>query len=283
MLEGLPIDVVQLDTNGGFASGCNEGWRRGDAPFVLFLNPDARIDPESLGRLVTVLVSDDRAGLVGPKVCYPGGSLHLSLRRFPRRRSTFARALFLHRALPRSGWTDELVRDEAVYDRPGVAEWVSGACMLVRRTLLERLDGLDAGFFLYCEDTDLCKRVSDAGLRRSLRTLRSRRARWRGFRPATGTSACPRMESSPVCREARDSGRRSPRAVRTHSGDVASASSWHRETRARGAVIRGRCTFLHAQYRLAVRVDPARFDSGLTAVAVFAEPPRLCPCPGHTP
>ena len=60
VLEGLPIDVVQLDTNGGFASGCNEGWRRGDAPFVLFLNPDARIDAKSLGRLVAVLVSNDR-------------------------------------------------------------------------------------------------------------------------------------------------------------------------------------------------------------------------------
>jgi N-acetylglucosaminyl-diphospho-decaprenol L-rhamnosyltransferase len=163
VLEGLPIDVVQLDTNGGFASGCNKGWRRGDAPFVLFLNPDASIEPESLRRLVAVLASDARAGLVGPKVSYPGGSLHLSLRRFPRRRSTFARALFLHRVLPRSDWTDELVRDEAVYDRPGVAEWISGACMLVRRTLLERLDGLDEGFFLYCEDTDLCKRISDAG------------------------------------------------------------------------------------------------------------------------
>ena len=49
------------------------------------------------------------------------------------------------------------------YERPGSPEWISGACMLVRRRALEELGGLDEGFFLYCEDTDLCKRLWDAG------------------------------------------------------------------------------------------------------------------------
>jgi N-acetylglucosaminyl-diphospho-decaprenol L-rhamnosyltransferase len=56
------------------------------------------------------------------------------------------------------------VRDAEVYERPGLPEWASGACLLVRRTALERLDGLDEGFFLYCEDLDLCRRLHDLGL-----------------------------------------------------------------------------------------------------------------------
>jgi N-acetylglucosaminyl-diphospho-decaprenol L-rhamnosyltransferase len=163
VLHGLPVDVVQLESNDGFARGCNEGWRRGEAPLVLFLNPDAQIDPESLRRLVAALSSDSRIGIVGPKICYPDGSLHFSLRYFPRVRSTFAQAFFLHRILPRTSWTDEVIRDTAVYERPGPTDWISGACMLVRRSVLERLEGLDEGFFLYSEDTDLCKRARDAG------------------------------------------------------------------------------------------------------------------------
>jgi GT2 family glycosyltransferase len=55
------------------------------------------------------------------------------------------------------------VRDPDAYDHAGTAEWLSGACLLLRRSALEEVDGLDEGFFLYCEDTDLCARLWDAG------------------------------------------------------------------------------------------------------------------------
>ena len=55
------------------------------------------------------------------------------------------------------------MRDRGAYDEAGDAEWLSGACLLVRRSALEQIGGLDEGFFLYCEDTDLCERLADAG------------------------------------------------------------------------------------------------------------------------
>src|SRR4051812_13174606 len=55
VVAGLPVHAIQLDSNGGFAVGCNAGWRRGSAPYVLFLNPDARIDAQSLAVLAGVL------------------------------------------------------------------------------------------------------------------------------------------------------------------------------------------------------------------------------------
>jgi N-acetylglucosaminyl-diphospho-decaprenol L-rhamnosyltransferase len=162
-IADLPLEVVRSGRNGGFSYGCNLGAARGDAPFLLFLNPDARIDPTALSRMLSVLRSDAAAALVGPRIVSDNGELAWSMRRFPRHRSTFAQALFAHRVLPRAAWTDELIRDGAAYDAPATPEWLSGACMLVRRAAFEQVGGFDERFFLYCEDTDLCRRIWDAG------------------------------------------------------------------------------------------------------------------------
>jgi GT2 family glycosyltransferase len=102
-------------------------------------------------------------GAVAPLIRDDDGSIEWSQRRFPRLRSTYAQALFLHRVFPEATWTDELVRDEAAYRVRTSPDWVSGACLLVRRRALEDLGGLDDGFFMYCEDIDVCRRLRDAG------------------------------------------------------------------------------------------------------------------------
>ena len=162
-IADLPVDAVRAPRNGGFAYGCNIGAARGSAPLLLFLNPDARIDAASLRALTDALMADPGTALVGPRILDEGGDLAYSLRRFPRLRSTYAKALFLHRAWPHADWTDELVRDPAAYRCPHAVDWVSGACMLVRREAYEALGGFDEGLFLYCEDTDLCRRLWHAG------------------------------------------------------------------------------------------------------------------------
>jgi GT2 family glycosyltransferase len=162
-VAGLPVETLALSRNGGFAHGCNVGWRAGRAPFVLFLNPDAEIDATSLRTLTSALATDDEAGAIAPTIVTRDGTLDFSQRRFPRLRSTYAQALYLHRLFPRRAWTDELVRDPGAYEVPGSPEWVSGACILVKRAALERIDGWDEGFFHYCEDIDLCRRLWDGG------------------------------------------------------------------------------------------------------------------------
>lgn len=162
-IADLPLQSLALPSNGGFAHGCNAGWRNGSSRYVLFLNPDARIDVASIDRLVAVLESSERTGIVAPRIVDEDGGLHHSLRRFPRLRSTYAQALFLHKLAPTATWADEIVRSAASYEEPGTHEWASGACLLVRRELLEQLGGWDEGFFLYCEDIDLCRRAKLAG------------------------------------------------------------------------------------------------------------------------
>jgi GT2 family glycosyltransferase len=127
------------------------------------LNPDARIDEDSIDALVEVLETAPEVGAVAPRTVDSDGSLDYSQRRFPRLRSTYAQALFLHRLFPTASWSDEVIRDDKAYAVRGTPDWVSGACMLLRRSALEELGGLDEGFFMYSEDVDLCKRLRLAG------------------------------------------------------------------------------------------------------------------------
>ena len=160
----LPVTPIASPRNGGFAYGVNVGVRAGRAPYVLVVNPDAVIDVTSIATLRAALEADRSIALAAPRITNGDGSLQLSLRRFPRLRSTFSQALFLHRVMPRVAWTSEVVRDPLAYERRGSPEWVSGACMLLRRDVLERVGGLDEGFFLYGEDKDLCRRIRDLGM-----------------------------------------------------------------------------------------------------------------------
>jgi GT2 family glycosyltransferase len=159
----LPLRIVRAGRNGGFSFGCNRGAEAGDAEYVLFLNPDAILSPADLEALVASLDADPGVGVAGPRILGSEGELLFSRRRLPRLRSTFAQALFLARLLPRAAWADEMIRDPAAYERASESEWLSGACLLVRRSALEAVGGFDESFFLYCEDTDLCLRLRAAG------------------------------------------------------------------------------------------------------------------------
>jgi hypothetical protein len=205
-VQDLPVTAVPLDTNLGFAHGCNAGWPRGRGEYVLFLNPDARIDPASLSRLTQELDEDPGVGVVGPRIVDEAGALEYSIFRFPRVSSTYAQALFLHRLWPRADWSDEVVRDRTRYETAGPAEWLSGACLLVRRSFLESEGGFDDGFFMYCEDQDLCRRSWARGL--AVRFEPAARA----VHVGGGGASRPREELLPVLAASR------VRCVRKHCG-----------------------------------------------------------------
>jgi N-acetylglucosaminyl-diphospho-decaprenol L-rhamnosyltransferase len=163
VVADLPIRTVTAPRNGGFAYGCNLGTAAGAAEFVLFLNPDARIESKSLSTLVTALRADPALGSVGPKTLGDGGQLHRTQRRFPRLRSTYSQALGLHRVAPFASWASEVIQEPAAYTRPGAPDWLSGSCILMRRSALDDVSGLDEGFFLYSEETDLFRRLRGRG------------------------------------------------------------------------------------------------------------------------
>lgn len=160
LVADLPVEVVAMGRNAGFGAACNAGAAAGDAEALLFLNPDARIEPDAV-RALAAAVGERRVGAAGPRILDDDGATVLSARRDPRLRSALAEALFVHHLLPRAAWTTEFVRDG--YEARHEAEWLSGAALCVRRDAFERVGGFDERFFLYSEDTDLCRRLRDAG------------------------------------------------------------------------------------------------------------------------
>jgi GT2 family glycosyltransferase len=130
------------------------------ARYNLVMNTDITYSPEVVTRLVDFMDANPQAGLAGPKVLYPDGSLQHVCRLLP----TPANML-LRRFLPRSGWTE---RADALYelrwwDHESVANipYFQGSFMLLRTQLCNQLGGFDERFFLYGEDIDLTRRIHE--------------------------------------------------------------------------------------------------------------------------
>jgi N-acetylglucosaminyl-diphospho-decaprenol L-rhamnosyltransferase len=162
-VRDLPLRIVELGRNAGFAAGCNAGAAAGSSGAILFLNPDARITPGDADRLAGVIERDPACGAAGPRIVFEGdGTTQHSVRREPTVASAFAEALFLHHLFRNSDWATENVQhreQEPVADAP----WLIGAALCVRRTAFAQVGGWDERFFMYGEDADLGLRLREAG------------------------------------------------------------------------------------------------------------------------
>jgi GT2 family glycosyltransferase len=158
------IRVIGVSANPGFAAGVNRAAGAASGRYVLLLNPDSIMDGDVPHRLASWLDEHDRVAVAGGRVRQSDGSIQASARRFPDLTTGFAgRTSWLTRAWPANPWSrwNLVVRDEQ-HD-PVEVDWVSGACLMVRREAYDEVGGMDEAFFLYWEDADLCFRLRRAG------------------------------------------------------------------------------------------------------------------------
>lgn len=134
-----------------------------DTEWLLIVNPDVTLSPGAIDRLIATGRSDNSIGSVGPMVRDPDGTVYPSARQLPRLLTGTGHALFGSR-WPSNPWT-RTYRRENEAPVPRDAEWLSGACILVRRTAFEQVGGFDESFFMYFEDVDLGERLLEAGYR----------------------------------------------------------------------------------------------------------------------
>ena len=149
--------------NRGFAYGNNRGLETVDADWVLFLNPDTEILEGSFADLIDTLGSRSTVGLVGVRQVTADGELFPTIRRFPNAIRQFFEALGSERFPVRASWLGERELDLGVYERDVACDWTSGSFMLVRWEAFQSAGFMDERFFLYCEETDLCLRIKQAG------------------------------------------------------------------------------------------------------------------------
>jgi GT2 family glycosyltransferase/glycosyltransferase involved in cell wall biosynthesis len=153
--------VVETGRNAGYAAAINAGLdkRRGVGP-VLVLNPDTRLRPGCLARLLTSL-DQPGVGIAAPRLQDAEGTTLVSLRREPTVRRAFGPALLGARADRFPAWSEVVAGD--VYQHPQTADWATGAALLISPACLRAVGPWDESFFLYSEETDFCLRARDLG------------------------------------------------------------------------------------------------------------------------
>ncbi len=157
-------DVGVLATeNRGFASANNRGLAIVDAEWVLFLNPDTEILSGTLAELLSTARLHPTVGLAGVRQLDGNGVVAPTIRRFPSVVRSLSTSLGGERLPSHASWLGERVLEADLYDRETPCDWTVGSFMLARKEALDRVDGMDERFFLYSEETDLCRRIRQAG------------------------------------------------------------------------------------------------------------------------
>ncbi|CAN5890886.1 hypothetical protein BH23ACT11_BH23ACT11_25580 [soil metagenome] len=158
------VIVIQNPTNEGFARACNQGIAASDGELVVLINPDSLVDHDFFASLEDFFEGNPKAGIAGPRIVDASGTLQLSARREVSFVSgLLGRTSFLTRLFPSSAAVKNLFPAAGSHDEPAEVDWISGACMAVRREALETAGALDERFFMYFEDADLCRRARGSG------------------------------------------------------------------------------------------------------------------------
>lgn len=170
VLEYFPsnskLKVIQSSSNVGFAAGCNLGAAASTGKYLLFLNPDCILQPDSLNKMVQCLQSSADIGMVGGLLMDPDGTEQGGGRRaVPTPWRSFVRAFGLYRFANR--WPrlfyDFYLHKQPLPKQAIEVEAISGACMLVKREAVDEIGLWDEGYFLHCEDLDWCMRFRQKG------------------------------------------------------------------------------------------------------------------------
>jgi len=158
--------VLHNDVPRGLATNLNRGIAETTAELIVNANPDTVPVPGAVTVLREFLATHPRCGIAGPRLVYPDGTPQPSRRRFPTVAGTLWRRtpLRLLRDPSRAQASHYHLGERP--DEPVEADWMLLAFLMLRRSTLDELAGLDEGFRLYGEDIDLCYRAARAGWER---------------------------------------------------------------------------------------------------------------------
>lgn len=153
------ISLRVSKSNVGFGAGNNSALPVAKGRYILFLNSDTVVHPGALSMLVAYADSRDDLGVVGAKLINADGSLQYSCRHFPNLATGFFRNTPLGRLFPTNKFNADYLMSSWDHAEPREVDWVSGAALMLRASLIPEVAGFDEDYYMYCEDVDLCWRV----------------------------------------------------------------------------------------------------------------------------
>ena len=156
--------LIRNEQNLGFARACNQGIMASSGEYATLINPDTLVGRGFFEDVASFFEARSEAGVAGPKILDGDGGVQLSARREVSFVSgLLGRTSLLTRLFPKSATVKRFFPAAAELSGATRVDWVSGACMVLRREMLEEVGGLDERFFMYFEDTDVCRRAREAG------------------------------------------------------------------------------------------------------------------------
>lgn len=161
----LPLEVITNGQNRGFAFACNQGAKNSIADYLLFLNPDTRLEPDALEKSIGWMekVENRKIGITGIQLLNEAGDIQRSCARFPDFQ-LFINGIFgLNHFFPKLCLSYHMLEWDHTGSRQ--VDHVIGAFFLVRRELFEILNGFDERYFVYLEDLDFSYRSNHLGYR----------------------------------------------------------------------------------------------------------------------
>ncbi len=159
-----PVHLIRNMENVGFARACNQGILASDGEYVVLINPDTLVEGNFFESLQEFFEGNPEAGVLGPRIVDGEGNLQWSARKELGFASGFlGRTSLLTRLFPKNPLLKRLFPATKKLSGPTVVDWVSGACMVIRRRVFEKIGPIDERFFMYFEDADLCRRAREAG------------------------------------------------------------------------------------------------------------------------
>lgn len=157
---GREVKLIR-NKNNGFSAGNNVGLKHARGRYILFLNPDTEVDTNVFQECVALMDERKDIGMLGCKLIKGDGKPdHAAKRTFPNPWNSFLYFLHLSRFLPKSQLYDA---GNFSADEEGETDSLSGAFMMTRSEVVDKVGGWDEDFFMYGEDIEYCYRVKQAG------------------------------------------------------------------------------------------------------------------------
>jgi GT2 family glycosyltransferase len=158
------VHVIENLENRGFSASMNQALRIAHGRFLLLLNPDTIVFPATFDHLIHFIEAHPEAGIYGPKVLNPDGTLQKPCRRGESRPwAVISYFTGLSRLFPKSKFFSEYLMSYLDEDETHEVAGISGSCMLIRCEVVDQIGLLDERFFAYQEDADYCFRARQAG------------------------------------------------------------------------------------------------------------------------
>lgn len=156
------VKLIANNKNLGFSRACNQGLRAANGNYILLLNPDMRVFPETLKNMIGWMENHKEAAIAGCRLVSAEGKIIKHVRRFPTVWNQLAIILKLPHIFPKV--LNKYLRAEFDYNQAAKVDSIRGGFFMIREEIIDKIGLLDEHFFLWFEEVDYCRRAKNAGL-----------------------------------------------------------------------------------------------------------------------